>query len=80
MVKNMPSDAGDALLICGQGPKIPHTGGQINHDFLCNKRIPHTGTREKPPCSTTKTQHSQIYKISLKNFLKRNEVPIHVIT
>ena len=60
--------------------KIPHAGGQISHDFLCNKRIPHTATREKPPCSTTKTQHSQINKISLKNFSKRNELLIHVIT
>ena len=30
MVKNMPSNAGDAVLIPGQGTKIPHATGQLS--------------------------------------------------
>ena len=29
VVKNLPSNAGDAGLIPGQGPKIPHAVGQL---------------------------------------------------
>ena len=41
MVKNPPSNAGDAGSIPGQGTKIPHAMGQLN---------PHAATREKPVC------------------------------
>ena len=37
MVKNPPSNAGDAGTIPGQGTKIPHAAGQIS---------PHTATTE----------------------------------
>ena len=30
VVKNPPSDAGDAGLIPGQAPKVPHAVGQLN--------------------------------------------------
>ena len=39
MVKNPPSNAGDAGSILGQGTKIPHATGQLS---------PHATTREKP--------------------------------
>ena len=37
VVKNPPSNAGDAGSIPGQGPKIPHAAGQLS---------PHTTTTE----------------------------------
>ena len=37
VVKNPPSNAGDASLIPGPGPKVPHAMGQLN---------PHTATIE----------------------------------
>ena len=39
LVKNLPSNAGDAGLIPGQGTKIPHATGQLN---------PRAASREKP--------------------------------
>ena len=55
MVKNLPSNAGDASSIPGQGTKIPHAVEQLS---------PRASTGEKPAHSTktagaaTKTQHS----------------------
>ena len=37
MVKNLPSNAGDAGLIPGRGTKIPHAAGQLS---------PHAATTE----------------------------------
>ena len=45
MVKNLPSNAGDAGSIPGQGTKIPRASGQVS---------PCTATREKP-CAATKS-------------------------
>ena len=47
MVKNLPSNAGDAGSNPGQGTKIPHAAGQLS---------PRSTTREKPahPRSTTR--------------------------
>ena len=39
MVKNLPSNVGDAGSIPGRGTKISHATGQLS---------PHTATREKP--------------------------------
>ena len=54
MVKNPPSNAGDAGSIPGWGTKIPHTTGQLNL---------RAATREKPTmkslCAAMKTQNSQ---------------------
>ena len=45
MVKNLPSNGGDAALIPGQGNKIPHVPGQLNPGIsiiekpkLCNPK------------------------------------------
>ena len=48
VVKNLPSNAGDAGSIPGQGTEIPHTAGQLR---------PHAATRESPR-TETKTQYS----------------------
>ena len=50
MVKNLPSNAGDAGSIPGQRTKIPHAEEQL------------TPATTKSPCAATKTQHSQINK------------------
>ena len=55
MVKNLPSQAGNASSIPGQGTKIPHAEEQLS---------PRASTTEKPTHSiksayaATKTQHS----------------------
>ena len=41
MVKNPPSNAGDAGSIPGRGAKIPHAAGQLS---------PHASTREPACC------------------------------
>ena len=66
VVKNLPSNAGDASSIPGQGTKIPHAVGQLS---LCAvtteparsgahepqlERSPHAAT--KSPRATTKTR------------------------
>ena len=43
VVKNLPSNAGDSVLIPGQGTKIPHATQQLN---------PWAATREKPHAAT----------------------------
>ena len=48
MVKNPPSDAGDAGSIPGQGTKIPHAAGQLS-----------THATTKDPGAATKTRCSQ---------------------
>ena len=47
--KSMPSDAGDAFLICGQGTKIPHAGGQQSHNYCSATRESHTLQLERSP-------------------------------
>ena len=58
VVKNPPSNAGDAGSIPGWGTKIPHAAGQLS---LCattteptrhneREKNPHATTREKPTC------------------------------
>ena len=70
MVKNPPSNAGDAGSIPGRGTKIPHAVGQLSlhaatTEPVCSgarmpqlERNPHATT--KIPCAATKAQHSQI--------------------
>ena len=70
MVKNSPSNAGDAGSIPDQGTKIPHAAGQLNPgatttEPTCSRA--HAPQLERSPCAsakipraTTKTQHSQI--------------------
>ena len=56
VVKNLPSNAGDAGLIPGWGSKIPRAAGQLS---------PHATTRENAMnamqslSTATKTRHSQ---------------------
>ena len=51
MVKNPPSNAGDAGSIPGGGTKIPHATGQLSL---------HTTTREKPVHSNKEARVTQL--------------------
>ena len=51
MVKKLPCNVGDTVLITGLGTKIPHTKGQTAHE---PQLLSHS--------AVTKTQCSQIYK------------------
>ena len=65
VVKNQPSNAGDAGSILGRGTKIPHAAGQLSPHALesmhRNYREAHAPQR-KIPCATTKTPRSRINK------------------
>ena len=50
MVKNLPSNAGDAGSIPGWGTKIPHAAGQLS---------PCATTREKPAWDVEPTHHNK---------------------
>ena len=69
VVKNLPSNAGDAGLIPGQGTKIPHATRQLRPRAVTTEPI-RSGAlvsqlersrtpQRKMPRAATKTQHSQ---------------------
>ena len=71
VVKNLPSNAGDAGLIPRWGTKTPHATGQLSPRTATTEptrpgarapqqKILHAST--KIPCATTKTQRSQLIK------------------
>ena len=63
VVKNLPSNAGDACSVPGWGTKIPQDTGQLS---------PHSATRKKVPCATIKALCSQINKFE-KQKKKEND-------
>ena len=72
VVKNLPSNAGDVGSIPGQGPKIPHTTGQLSPCTTTTElvslneraRMPQTA---EPMCSGTLTPQLEKRKPTRRN-------------
>ena len=66
MIKNLPSNAGDASLTPGLGTKIPHAARQLSLRATTSgparrKEDPHAAGKISQ--AMTKTQHGQISKL-----------------
>ena len=64
VVKNPPSNAGDAGSISGRGIKIPHATGKLSPHAATTEPMrsgAHVPQLERSPNAATKTRHSQKY-------------------